>query len=435
MPSYPHLQKFIQSSLQEWQKMKPGLERIQAACKKLGHPENKFPSIHVAGTNGKGSVCAMLHSILSESQLKVGMFTSPHLLKVNERFIIGEALISDDDLEKYLERIGEENSLSFFEKCSLIAFLYFADQKVDFAILETGLGGRLDATNIIRPIVSVITEIDLDHMEVLGDSISLIAAEKAGIIKENVPLVCGATHPEARRVIEEVAREKNAPAFLVGADLCVGPKVEGEHIASPLRKSFTYPLNLPGDHQIHNAEIVLKVIEVLQRDEHIGSPLQIHENAIQKGLQNVRWPGRLQWISQQPPILLDGAHNVAAMQALVKYLKSPPPPFDKGGRRGDLLKWKVLFSAASDKKVEEMLKILQEASVEIILCRMKNSRSFDPVEAQKKYAAKLHCPLSSSEDAVLELKKQKALLQSGEGLLITGSLYFIAELMSAESQA
>ncbi len=377
--------------------MKPGLGRIQEACIELGHPENKFSSIHVAGTNGKGSVCAMLQSVLSESGLKVGLFTSPHLVKVNERFKIGDREISDADLEKYLQKIGDKNALSFFEKCSLIAFLYFADQKVDFAILETGLGGRLDATNVVRPLVSVITEIDLDHTETLGNSLASIAEEKAGIIKESVPVICAASHEEAKQVIEKVAQEKNAPFF---------------NVQREQKSSFPYVLNLQGEHQIQNAKIVLAVLSNFFPG--------IDSATIQNGFTKTSWPGRLHWFSREPAILLDGAHNVAAMLALVKYLKKSQ------------LKWKVLFSAASDKKVGEMLKILQEASSEIILCRMKNSRSIDPVEIQKKFASELHCKLLAAENTEIEFKKQKALLQKGEGLLMTGSLYFIAELLTLE---
>lgn len=466
---HPQLEKFSESSSTEWQKMKPGLERIQEACDLFKHPESKFKSIHIAGTNGKGSVAAILQSILSESGLKVGLFTSPHLMKLNERFRVGNQEILDEELEKYLEIISrkhplsvdtplrgatsleervrersdfrvsdlpslpsltnEGKELSFFEICTLIAFLFFAEQKVDVAILETGLGGRFDATNVVKPIISVITEIGMDHTEILGSDIASIAREKAGIIKEGVPVVCGASHPEARRVIEEVAKEKNAPIFFVGAPPRGRPQIRVGTETHPY--NFPYELNLPGDHQIHNAKIVLKVIEVW--NETVGAPIgaPVLEESVQLGFQNVRWPGRLEWISKDPPILLDGAHNVDGMKALVVYLS-----------RGDAclahpIKWKVLFSAASDKQVKEMLSCLQEIADEIILCKMKNSRSMDPEKVMDSVGAPLGAPnvrvrqaapLRISNDSAQAFREIKKSLREGEGILITGSLYFIGEM-------
>ena len=201
------------------------------ACTRLGHPEKKFPSLHIAGTNGKGSTAAMLHSILSKAGYRVGLFTSPHLVRINERFRVGEDEISDGELEGILKGIFEAGcfkredtlssalELSFFELCTLIAFLYFSKRKVDIAIIEVGLGGRLDATNVITPLVSVITEISLDHTEILGPDLPSIAREKAGIIKTGIPVVCGATAEEAKAVINEVSTEKRAEVVWVGSEV------------------------------------------------------------------------------------------------------------------------------------------------------------------------------------------------------------------------
>ncbi len=406
------LSQFLEKSAQEWQRMKPGLERIQAACEALGNPEKKIRIIHIAGTNGKGSVAAMLQSILSEAGLKVGLFTSPHLLRVNERFRIGNEEISDGELEKYLNQIvgAMHLQLSFFEFCTLMAFLYFAEQKVDVAILETGLGGRLDATNVGIPLISVITEIGLDHTEILGTDITSIAREKAGIIKTGIPVVCGASHPEARRVIEEVASS-------VGANLVFA---QGDHKDRPY--NFTYKLNLVGFHQIQNAKIVLKTIEVLNSLRIFSN---ISEEAVEAGFANVRWPGRMEWVSRDPPILLDGAHNVDGMRALVESLKILESP----------KKWRILFSAVSDKQVNEMISCLQEIASEIVICKMKNLRSIDPEKILAPVGAIHELPLRVANDSAQAFHQIKKSLRVDEGILITGSLYFIGELKGVLNEA
>lgn len=404
-PSYPKLQAFLTLAQQEWQKMTPGLERIQKACASFGNPESKFPSIHVAGTNGKGSVCVMLKTVLEEAGLKVGLFTSPHLVRVNERFRIAGHEISDAQLEELLEKIQgkvETQSLSFFETCVLLAFLFFAEQQVDVAILETGLGGRLDATNVVTPLLSIITEIGLDHTEILGSDIPSIALEKAGIIKEAVPVVCGSEKLEVKELIRKVALEKKSPFSTVEM------------------ANFSYRLNLQGDHQIHNAKIVLQALEVFQT---LQPKLHFSSEILSRSFEKVKWPGRLEWWSEQPPILFDGAHNLEGMQALVNFLRKKKR------------KWRVLFSAASDKKVLEMLCCLQEIASVIVICEMKTSRSIQAQQVQEDCSALLQCPLEVGASAFEEFQKQKALLREGEGLLVTGSLYFIGDLKSALSDA
>ncbi len=443
------LQHFLQSSKTEWQKKKPGLERISEACAAFGNPQEKFPSIHLAGTNGKGSTAAMLQSVFTEAGYKVGLFTSPHLVRVNERFRIGRKEITDRELEEILDIIHSSLSssgltggsnvtsekmdspiesgndtlscLSFFELCTLIAFLYFEKQKVDLAIIEVGLGGRLDSTNIINPLVSVITEIGLDHTEVLGETITEIAREKAGIIKPKVPVVCGASDPKAIQVIQKAAAQNKSKIFMVGANNSL-----------PLQGS----LNLLGKYQQQNAELALQVIEVLK-----NQGWKILEEAIPKGLANVSWPGRFEIIQKNLPIILDGAHNPQGVRALVESIKFFTPSLVKEGSRGrseDLTSpqpspcqrrggyiWKILFSAASDKNVGEMLKALSEISSEIILCEMENSRSINPVLIQKQYP---ELPLENGgkvKEAFLNAKKN---LQEGQGLLVTGSLYWVGEV-------
>ncbi|MBL7685210.1 MAG: bifunctional folylpolyglutamate synthase/dihydrofolate synthase [Deltaproteobacteria bacterium] len=387
------LQKFLQSSPQEWKHMRPGLERIQAAVAHFSNPQNTYPSLHIAGTNGKGSVSAMIHSVLTEAGYRVGLFTSPHLIRIHERFRVGSEEISDRDLENLLQVIEPfSKSLTFFEQCCLIAFLYFQKQKVDLAIFEVGLGGRLDATNILQPLFSIITEIGIDHADILGDTIQAIAQEKAGIIKKKTPILLGARHPEAIQKIQEVAEKQQAPLIFPPSHM---------HPA----------LKLQGPHQQRNADIVSSALELLQK---IAPQFQLSEADIQQGLAKVVWPGRLEWISQNPPILLDGAHNVLGMQALVDFLQ----------QKSSVQHWKVLFSATRDKEISVMLEILYPHVDEIILCAMSSERSLNPSDFQP--SSKLRLNLLESTQQILERMARE--LKPGEGLLVTGSLYWVGEV-------
>jgi len=393
------LKQFQDFSPSEWKGMKAGLKRISEACEAFGHPEKRFPSIHIAGTNGKGSVAAMLHSILSEAGMKVGLFTSPHLVRVNERFRVGREEMTDGELQETLETITDKypfpsQGLTFFELCTLVAFLSFAEKKVDIAVLETGLGGRLDATNVVQPSVSVITEISLDHTEILGDDLPSIAREKAGIVKPMVPLVCGTTDEEARKVIAKTAEEKGAPIFW------------------PERDLKDLDVGLPGEHQRRNAAIALKTLEVLKNTDAFRPwRTRLSESAIRDGLARVRWPGRLEWLSRNPPVVLDGAHNPAGVKALADYLQEKKN-----------VKWKVLFSSAKDKDVPGMLKILRTVSGDITVCPIASERSIDP----KIFSA--DTSLHTAEAAVKAYQRILDGLKPGEGLVVTGSLYLVGEI-------
>ncbi len=424
MNSFSFLHRFKQLAMAEWRQMKPGLERIYQACEKLGHPERQFRSIHIAGTNGKGSVTAMLHSILNEAGYTTGRFVSPHLVKVNERFVIGKEEISDEELEEILQKIHqtvpifvedlnpESPPLTFFEICTLVAFLYFAKQKVDLAIIETGLGGRLDSTNILTPLVSVITEISLDHTEILGPDISSIAQEKAGIIKYKTPIVCGSTDPTVKKIIETIAKEKEADFYEV-----TPPKIllGGFFDWKKYRKLQT---NLLGSHQIRNASIALTTLEVLSEKGYL-----IRESSIQSGLISVAWPGRLEFLSTNgqrsiPVVLLDGAHNPAGMKTVVDFIKEFKA----------VKKWKVLFGAVSGKAVEEMLGLLASVTDEIVVCKMENSRSINP---EKMINPQLKISSLSAFETYRKILEE---IKPEEGLLVTGSLYLIGEIKEKLTQ-
>ncbi|MFO1518465.1 MAG: folylpolyglutamate synthase/dihydrofolate synthase family protein [bacterium] len=381
--------------------MKPGLERMEAACEKMGHPERRYPSIHIAGTNGKGSVAAMLHSVYTEAGYRVGLFTSPHLVRVNERFRVGDREISDARLEEVLSKIPE-TELSFFERCTLLAFQFFAEENVDLAVFEVGLGGRLDATNVLTPRLSVITEIALDHTEILGNDLASIAYEKGGIIKPGVPVVCGATKEEAKKVIRALSGEKKSPFHEAPASRLHSDGTFDVPGFSRLRTGLT------GVHQAANAATAMQALRVLGE---VLPSLSLRESEMRRGLEKVRWPGRMEWVSEDPPVLFDGAHNPSGIRALVDSLIQGPGPS---------LHWKVLFSCAKEKDAEEMLAILRELSASITVCRMKSARSADP--------SRLKGVSRSGLSGVETYRSLRDGLKGGEALLVTGSLYFIGEI-------
>ena len=302
-----------------------GLENTFKLAALAGHPQEKLRFIHVAGTNGKGSTCAMLEGIYRAAELRVGLFTSPHLVSFRERIQINRHLISENEVirlveefQPLLKQFPADHHPTFFEVVTVMALKFFAEQKCDLVIWETGLGGRLDSTNIVTPLASVITNIALDHQQWLGDTLAKIAFEKAGIIKQESPVVTATDEPEALAVIEKIAREKQAALLKINS-------WEGQCAAVPNQNQFGSPTrrpsqveNLPliGEHQQINAALALAAVEILQKQ------IPVSDGRIRAGLVSVNWPGRLQLI-QKPngkKILLDGAHNVAGANALREAL-------------------------------------------------------------------------------------------------------------------
>lgn len=298
-----------------------GLERIKNLLERLGNPHLNVPIIHVAGTNGKGSVCAYLSSILSQGGYRVGRYISPHLVDWTERLSINQEPISQADFLQVLQQV--ENAIlpdevppTLFEIVTVAAWVYFAQQKVDMAVMEVGLGGRLDATNVCdHPLVSVITSIGLDHQEYLGSTLAEIAFEKAGIIKPNCPVVVGILPSDAQQVIQQRATELNAPVTWVKPAVWV--KQNGIQQTANYQ-GLEYPLPLLGNVQLINSAIAIATIQILHQ-----KGWQISENALIQGLEKAQWPGRLQWMTwKQHRLLIDGAHNPAAAIALRQYVDS-----------------------------------------------------------------------------------------------------------------
>jgi len=357
--------------------IKLGLENIAILCLALGNPQMSFLSVHVAGTNGKGSVSAVLAEIMRRHGLKTGLYTSPHLVQVEERIRINGRCMRSDRFRDLLSRLKAvidglmaEGKLiyhpTYFEVLTAIAFLEFAERQVDVAILEVGMGGRFDATNVVRPLASVITTIAKDHQQHLGSTLRQIAFEKAGIIKPGVPVVCGVRGGEALREIRRVARERNAPlteAFGAGRRLETRKTRNGYRFVYQGRAGrYAFAPGLAGRHQGANAAVAIAATEVLST---YWRPFD--KAKILKAIREARWEGRLETVRRRPLVLLDGAHNIEGVTALAAHVRNVI------GRRVVLV-----FGAMKDKDLRAMTRILFPIASAIVLTRVPYKRSATP---------------------------------------------------------
>jgi dihydrofolate synthase/folylpolyglutamate synthase len=381
-----------------------GLERTRQLAALAGNPQEKLRFIHVAGTNGKGSTCAMLENIYRAAGLRVGLFTSPHLVSFRERMQVNRRLVSETDVTRLvaevqplLRQFPADAHPTMFEVVAVMALTYFAEQKCDLVIWETGLGGRLDATNIVTPLASVITNIALDHQQWLGETLEKIAAEKAGIIKPGVPVLTATDAPVALAVIEKTAQANNAPLTIVNDGQLAG--------ALP---------PLMGDHQKLNAALAAATVESLQKH------IPLSAEAVRTGLSSVNWPGRLQLI-QRPDgqkILLDGAHNLAGAEVLRAALEREFP-----GKRPLLI-----FGALADKNWPEICRVLAPLAAEIFIVPVASQRTADPAGLADFFRA------ANPQVSVTVFKNAPEALNAGKDrpfVLVTGSLYLIGEVLEA----
>jgi dihydrofolate synthase / folylpolyglutamate synthase len=405
--------------------LKPSLSNIKSFCEYLGNPHLKFKSIHVAGTNGKGSSSHMLASILQEAGYKTGLYTSPHLKDFRERFRINGEMASEsfviDFVEKHKNFI-EDLKPSFFEVTVGMAFQLFAENKVDFAIIETGLGGRLDSTNIITPILSLITNIGLDHTDILGDTIEKIASEKAGIIKEGIPVVISESQNETKQVFEEIAILKNAPIFFAQEHFKV---VEIQQLLSQTnylvdsllnKNSNSYRLDLIGQYQIKNLIGVLKAIEVLS----IQYAIFINNTTIQDGLANVKkntgLKGRWQVLQKSPLMVCDTGHNAHAFSTLIEQINSY-----------SLNNSHFVLGFAQDKDLEQTLGILpKEASYYFAPFNSFRARNRKELETCANNFNISNYSIYSDVNEAIKAALEKA--DKKDFIFIGGSTYLVAEI-------
>ena len=404
-----------------------GLERTFRLLELLGSPQEKIKLIHIAGTNGKGSTTAMVTKILRGFGYKVGMYTSPYLEEFEERIQINGEKIKKDTLVNLLGHVknaidkvieeGYEHPTEF-EIITALMFLHFYNEKVDYGVIEVGLGGRLDSTNVIIPKVSVITSISLDHMNILGDSLKDIAKEKAGIIKDGIPVILYPQEKEVEEVILKIAEEKNSKVYLVKKENGKLIDINYEELYQNLQiKSYknTYSINLPllGEHQILNLGVALNTIEILCELENIS----IDINIMEKSLQDVKWIGRLEVLGKKPTILIDGAHNIDAIRALRKNVE----------KYFKYNKIYLLLGILADKQVQEMIEEITPIAEKVYALTPHSERA-ELSEDLKKEIEKCNSnvvALENYEEALLLAIKEA---DEEDLVLISGSLYMIGDM-------
>ncbi|HEY7087317.1 MAG TPA: folylpolyglutamate synthase/dihydrofolate synthase family protein [Tepidisphaeraceae bacterium] len=415
------------------------LAHMRVLLQALEHPERGFPSVLIAGTNGKGSTAATLASILQKSGLTTGLYTSPHLVRINERVRINGEPIRDDEfalmhdlVDRTAERLVSDGELpwhpSFFEMLTAIAFEYFSRRKVDIAVLEVGMGGRLDATNVVEPRVSVITDISLDHQKFLGDTVAEIAHEKAGIIRPGGVVVTLPQSPEANDVIGNTILDRNAkavnavpfvPPVSPASESYFAPSVEvnstprSRYRLQVLGGEISIETPLIGRHQLRNVALAIAAAEELQQQ---GFP--ITATVIESGVNDTHWPGRFQVIPGSPEFVVDVAHNPAGAWALRSTLSAVYPE-----RR-----LVFVFGAMRDKAIGEMAEILFPLAERVILTQADNPRSATADEIRAA-ATRVSADMEDAVDVASALAKARAFAGPGDVVVVTGSIYIVGEAM------
>lgn len=399
-----------------------GLTKIEEILEAVGNPHREIQAIHIGGTNGKGSTAAIIASILRKEGYRVGLYTSPHLIRFTERMKVNEKEIEKEEvadltewMRQRIETAGVAPPFTFFDFTTAMVFLYFKQKMVDLAVLEVGLGGRLDSTNVIDPLLSIITNIGKDHEDVLGKGVLRIAREKAGIIKESRPLITAATQAQVLRLFSKICREKKAPFFRVGKEFRYVLAGEGSFSYEGLhRKLWGLSLNLRGSHQMINATTALGAMEIL---DDLG--YRVSNDAMTEGLKEVDWPGRLEVVCSSPRVLLDGAHNPDGALSLKESL-------EKDFQYRHLI---LLIGIMKDKDVHSILHSLSPLADHIILTRPGTDRAASPALLMKALGRN-----GKKAEVIEDFRKaiDKGLSLTGEEdmLCITGSLYTVGEARS-----
>lgn len=403
---------------------KPGLERIEALLHRLGDPHKKLCCAHITGSNGKGSTAAFLASLLRAHGLRTGLYTSPYLEAFTNRMAVDGDDVTEEELVRLVEKVRPPvaeiaasalGQPTEFEVVTAMAFAYFAHAAPDWVVAEVGLGGRLDATNVIVPQVAVITNISLEHTQVLGDTVEKIAFEKAGIIKQGVPVVTAAAKPEALAVLEKTAKERESPLLAVGREIIAevtGMTLGGQvfDYQSPRRKLPRLEIALLGRHQAVNAACALAALECL--------PVPFDEAAVRAGLAAARWPGRLEVFSREPLVLVDGAHNTDGALALRRALTEL-----LNGR-----KLHLVLGILADKAVEEMLSLLAPlATAGLLITRPDNSRAADPELAAELARPFAQVPVQVFRTVPAAVEAALHAARPNEAVCVAGSLYTVSE--------
>jgi dihydrofolate synthase/folylpolyglutamate synthase len=428
--------------LANWETRPPGvsltfeLDRIRSVLAELGDPHTAWPAVHVAGTNGKGSVCAMTASALLHGGTRVGLFTSPHLHTVRERIVVDGRMISERAVIEWLNRnrsmLDAHDGLTTFEALTALAFSFFAANQVDVAVVEAGLGGRLDTTNVVEPAVCCLTSIGLDHVAVLGDTLELIARDKTGIIKQMVPVVSAPQDESVLVVLEEESARQRAPLTLIGRDITMrqgglqgldGDWRQNIVIVSGLpgsRRRYSAALRLLGRHQVVNAAVAVGALENVAQRVVATSMAALSVNAIESGLADAAWPGRFELLGKRPALVVDGAHNPSAMRVLRETLDELFPRS----------RMHLVFGASRDKAVVDMLGVLAERTATSVATASEHPRAMPAADVADGLAALglaprvEPCPAVALETALAEAGKSDV-------VLVTGSIYLVADAREA----
>jgi dihydrofolate synthase / folylpolyglutamate synthase len=399
--------------------IKLGLETMTALILRLGRPDARYRILHIAGTNGKGSTAAMTAAMLQAAGYRVGLYTSPHLVEFGERIRVDGRMISETDIARFTEVVKEaaepDLSPTFFECTTAIALQYFADAQVDVAVLEVGLGGRFDATNIVTPVACAVTTIALDHQEYLGTTLSSIAYEKAGIIKPRVPVVLGRMSDEARETIEQVAAEHAAPLSRFGREFEVVGMPERFRFSGRALRYDDLFCPLQGAHQVDNCACALSLIEAAGE-----AGLDVREPAVREGLRKVQWQGRLEVVDRAPLTVLDGAHNPAAAVALAEYLRG----FRRSNPESRVI---LVLGMMRDKDHRGFAKPFQGLVDEVVLTQAGLARSATVEDLR---AAVSELWPSARVEAVLAdaLALARRLARAEDLMCVTGSLMLIGDV-------
>ena len=395
--------------------IKLGVDRVRRFLTHLGDPHLAFPVVHVAGTNGKGSVCAMVSQALIEAGYRVGTYTSPHLEHVNERMCINGIPISDDELSRAIDELDRERwdwvrlneastaMLTYYEFVTMLAFRYFAMSNVDVAVIEVGMGGRLDATNVVQPLVSAITSISLDHEEVLGDTVDKIALEKAGIIKSGVPVIVGALPESARAVVERVAKSRNAPMWRPGPQMAKEYRKGQWGFRTPEGSVNGVNLRMEGTHQAGNALVAVGILLCLR-----AQGFSLGDEAVRNGLSKAYLAGRIEEI--RPGLIVDGAHNPASVNALADWLSKRPKVENR------ILLWGMGGGRNPVKLIEALIPWVDE----VVTTRCAHPKAMDPMDIavtlREHYDVEL-AAADSIDEALAEVYREAS------ETVVAGSLY------------
>jgi dihydrofolate synthase / folylpolyglutamate synthase len=394
----------------------------------MGDPQKKYPTVHVTGTNGKGSTAVFIAGMLMAAGYRVGLYTSPHLVSFTERIRVGGTPIPEARVVELAGRVREgyggrpgadgsgEVNPTFFEVTTAVAFSYFAEEGVDIAVVEVGLGGRLDSTNVITPLVSVITNIDIEHTEFLGNTLEQIAGEKAGIIKPGVPVVTGAIQPEATGVIEREAAAQGSPVFRLAREFRPENVLAGrEQVFDYRGMKAVYPglrVRMLGRHQVDNASLALAAVECLR-----DSGVAVDEAAMRRGIERAQWEGRMERVAQDPDIYLDGAHNPASAKKLAETVRELLPSYRK---------LTLVIGVLADKDVSGIVREIVPLADRVVVTRPQYARALD-VQMLAAEVGKLHGAVSATGTVGEAIQRAREGASRGDLILVTGSLYVVGD--------